>query len=332
MQSFPAPIFDGPELDDMGQKELSARIERVARDLALLKNNPIPSAEKSEWKSPTLYLAIIAAVIALAAWVEPRISSHLASDTTNQIKIEVGDQLKDPLKGLHDMASDIAEIKGKLEILAPLIQKLTAQRLDEAGTLSSKELLARLPELRSLATIAKTESVTVKPETVQKVGNKLIEVGTSAAWSAALDFVNYKSFLNVSLAVKFNNVIGTGTLKTEYVTNSPAGLGTPHFGVLGAVPTEQAAQLLQIGKPDPNGSSPLGNDWIIADGGGLTIDNMQMKKVILRNVYISYSGGPLRMQDVYFINCTFAVKQQPNGQRLVAAALSPPPATTFEAL
>jgi hypothetical protein len=56
-----------------------------------------------------------------------------------------------------------------------------------------------------------------------------------------------------------------------------------------------------------------------------------MKKVILRNVNIFYDGGPLEMPDVYFINCTFEVKQQSNGQRLVAAVLEPPPAVTFNA-
>lgn len=103
------------------------------------------------------------------------------------------------------------------------------------------------------------------------------------------------------------------------------------FSVLGGVPKAQAAQFLRLGESDPNASSALGNDWILADGGAVTIDNLRLRKVIFRNTYIVYSGGPLEMQDVYFLNCTFNVKQQPNGRALVTAALKPSPATTFGA-
>ena len=37
------------------------------------------------------------------------------------------------------------------------------------------------------------------------------------------------------------------------------------------------------------------------------------------------------MQDVYFINFTFAVKQQPNGLGPIEAIRRPIPATSFEA-
>jgi hypothetical protein len=77
---------------------------------------------------------------------------------------------------------------------------------------------------------------------------------------------------------------------------------------------------------------PLGNDWIILDGGGAVIDNMQMRKVILRNVYVVYNGGPLQVQEAYFMNCTFAVRQQSNGERFALEILKPSPATTLDTL
>jgi len=57
---------------------------------------------------------------------------------------------------------------------------------------------------------------------------------------------------------------------------------------------------------------------------------MDMRRVKFRNVYISYSGEPLQMEQVYFMNCTFAINQQSNGERLALAVLSPSPATTLE--
>ena len=179
-----------------------------------------------------------------------------------------------------------------------------------------------------MVTLAKTEHVTIKPEIVENIGRKLVaQRGSSEAWDTAIDFLNYKSFLNVSLSVAVNSVMPTGILNTKYGMRAPHGIGPPRFTVAGAVPEGQAAQLNVIGEPDRN--TPLGNDWIIADGGGLVIDNMQLKKVIFRNVYISYDGGPIHMQDVYFMNCVFQVRQQSNGERFAFAVLSPPPATTL---
>jgi hypothetical protein len=43
---------------------------------------------------------------------------HQAGDRKNEIKIEVTEQLKDPLKQIQGMANDVAEIKGKLETLS----------------------------------------------------------------------------------------------------------------------------------------------------------------------------------------------------------------------
>jgi hypothetical protein len=333
VQSFPS-VIDAPDLDDMGQKGLSKLVETLTGRVTALENERSPAnASNGKWGRnsaiglASLAVSIVGLPLLLAAWIEP----HLQNDLKNDVKIEVAEQLKEPLQDLHKMAADIAEIKGKLEVLDPLIQKLTAQRLTEAERLDSKELLARLPELKSLATFAKKESVTIKPETVEKVGKKLIEVGSPDAWHTALDFANYKSFLNVSLSLKVNNVIGTGTLATAYVTTAPPGMHIPNMSVAGAVPKDTAAYIRSIGHPDPNDSSPLGNDWIILEGGGLVIDGVQMRKTILRNVYVSYSGGQLQMQDVYFFNCIFGVTQQPDGQRFALALLSPSPATTFNA-
>ena len=48
------------------------------------------------------------------------IYAHQSLDVKSAVKIEVGDQLKEPLKQYGNMSSDIAEIKGKIEILDPL--------------------------------------------------------------------------------------------------------------------------------------------------------------------------------------------------------------------
>lgn len=225
MQSSPSAIFGGPDLEDMGQKESNKLLERLTARVTAIEerlNRKKPESQNDgRDRTSTIalgvsVLAIIAVPVGLFAWLEP----HLHADLNNEVTIEVSNQLKDPLKQIGEIAGDVREIKGKLEILDPLIQKLTVQRMGEVKNLTSKDLVARLPELKQLATIAKTANVTVKPETVEEVGTKLIAVGSANAWDAAIDFLNYKSFLNTSLEVRFNNVIGNGKLTTTYRANS----------------------------------------------------------------------------------------------------------------
>jgi hypothetical protein len=329
VQVSPSVISD-PDLEDMAHKETSALLEKLTGRVTAIEKKLDAEKPESSDRIPTValgvsILSLIAVPIALFAWLEP----HLHADLRNDVTIEVTNQLKDPLKQIGDIAGDVREIKGKLAVLDPLIRDLTMRRISDAGNLNSNELVALLPELASLAKIAKTESVKVKPEDVEKVGKKLVEIGSPDAWYTAIDFVNYKSFLNVSLSVKVSNVIGTGTLTTIYETHPPSGMQSPRISIAGAVFKEKAAQFRPIAGPDPNESLPVGNDWIMLKGGGEITDGYEMKKVILQNVFVSYHGGPLRMQDVYFLNCTFDVRQQSNGQRLVLAVLDPSPSTTL---
>jgi hypothetical protein len=235
---------------------------------------------------------------------------------------------------LGAIEKDVAAIKSKLDELTPLIHEATIKGMEQAENLNAKQLIAKLPDLKRLAKTAKSENVQIKPETVEEVGTKLIEIGSADAWSTALDFLNYKSFLNASLSMSFTNVPGPVTLFTAYEVTAPPGLPPAKFSVYGAVPKEQAAQFTKIGgqgQGDLNQSSTLGNGIIFVDDGGVVLDDMQLKNVVFRNVFISYQGGPISMQNVYFINCTFDVKQQSNGRALVTAALKPSPAISFSA-
>jgi hypothetical protein len=105
----------------------------------------------------------------------------------------------------------------------------------------------------------------------------------------------------------------------------------PRFSVAGTAQREQSAQFLDMRKIDPNASLAFGNDWIIATDGAVILDNMQLRKVIFKNVYIQYDGGPIKMQDVYFLNCTFVITKQRNGELLATNVLKPSPAVNFNA-
>lgn len=85
---------------------------------------------------------------------------------------------------------------------------------------------------------------------------------------------------------------------------------------------------MQIGE-DLNKNVPNGPRYISAEGGAVILDGMELKNVVFSNTQIVYNGGPLRMTDVYFLNCTFAMRQNHNAQNLAAAILSPSASTAF---
>jgi hypothetical protein len=80
------------------------------------------------------------------------------------------------------------------------------------------------------------------------------------------------------------------------------------------------AQVWAAGKVSPNDSAgiesldtPFPFDWdvryLIVDWNyiqTLEIDGGHLKHIILKNATVRYSGGPLWLEDVYFVNCNFA--------------------------
>ena len=57
-------------------------------------------------------LPIVAIIVAIVAWLEPRYRLHREQDLKNAIKIEVEDQLREPLGQLENMRVQIGEIQG----------------------------------------------------------------------------------------------------------------------------------------------------------------------------------------------------------------------------
>jgi hypothetical protein len=169
MQTFPPEIISSDETHPMTYKEDLQRVHAKIDGLATRLDKVPARTPPNSWQ-------IVATIIAICAF-GLAFYTHTSLDVKNDIKIEVTDQLKEPLKQIGGIAGDIREIKGKLEILDPLIRELTIKRISEVEGLNSKELIAHLPELRHLATIAKEGSITVKPEIIEKVGKKLVETG-----------------------------------------------------------------------------------------------------------------------------------------------------------
>jgi hypothetical protein len=326
LQSF---LIADLDLDDMGQKELSTLVEKLtARITAIEKKIGLGTSESINGKRDKGFLvALVALVVSavglpimLISWIEP----HLQNDLKNDVKIEVGEQLKQPLQQINELAGDIREIKGKLEVLNPLIQQLIHKRISESKNLSPAEL-------KNLVQLAKRENVKLDSREIKVTADKLLaESKTNPdAWNATLALLDYKSFVNPSLPNAPSSQI-SGTVHTDYEFTVPyTGASPPTFAVTGVVPEQNGARFQHIGH-DTNEGRDSGNQFILGRNGTLQLDGMELRHVILIGVAVVYHGGPVVLDDVYFFNCSFTVDRGLQGEAFAKALLEPVPAASFK--
>jgi hypothetical protein len=87
-------------------------------------------------------------------------------------------------------------------------------------------------------------------------------------------------------------------------------------------PPDQAARLEHLDSPQPSSGMAffrIKMGW----AGHLHIDGSNYKNVLIINAAIDYDGGPLRLENVMFVNCQFFLRQtQPSrefGKAILAA-------------
>jgi hypothetical protein len=122
----------------------------------------------------------------------------------------------------------------------------------------------------------------------------------------------------------------------EAVDAAPRGTVWFGEGAVGVVPSAQAAYIkefpgLQRVKHGEGGQ--LGPALIVIESQivPITLDGVRFKNVIVQNSRISYQGGPVELDNVYFVNCTFDIpRTEPSfelADRILAAS-----ATSFQSL
>jgi len=298
----------------MGYKEdlqrVHAKIDSTFRDLSA---RPAPV---SGWQKAGPIMA--ACSFLLAGFVAYTV--HSAGDMKTQVTLEVASQLKDPTAKIGTISSDIAEMKGKLEVLDPLIRGLATKHLSEAVSLNLKELLARLPELQATVLSAKQGGIKIQPDVIKQLGMKLVDVGGQnvSSWNAAMDFLAYRSFINLEFVPP--PFWGTLLPVTDYtIYSSPPTAGRMYNE--GRAPIERAAVYAPFGMKT-NINKKEGDARLVIIGGAVPLDGYEMRHITFRDAKITYSGGQTTMEDVLFINCTFDVIQQKSGQNFARSLLS----------
>lgn len=235
-------------------------------------------------------VAFVTALIAILVTVGIFASSRLREES--EFRGRTGERLNSIESGIKSLTATVEAIR---------LRQVSENPTD----------LKNIVEVKELLKTAKTAGTKLNEEVVKNAGAKFIRAVNKNpdAWSAAAAFVDYKSFLNTALPRGMQGLPQTTTVydTTHYNVSSVDNQPRPKVGFLvGGVPRDKAAVYELIGE-GLNEKNPVGDPYLVLQGGNTAIDNHQIKNVIFKNVNVLYYGGPVKLENVYFINCTFVI-------------------------
>jgi hypothetical protein len=82
-----------------------------------------------------------------------------------------------------------------------------------------------------------------------------------------------------------------------------------------------AARPEKLGSPT-NPDTRVGPAYLRAHGGAFNVDCMDIAHVIFNGVEIHYSGAAVKLEDVFFLNCTFVIDNVDRGRLLAQEILT----------
>ena len=216
-------------------------------------------------------------------------------------------------------------------LLAP--QKLQAAASDPTNPKSISEVTKLLQD-------AQKRNQLIEPTLIASVGAKFLAVSqdTPVSWKAAISLLDYRSFLNQDFVPDVGQLTPWKTTSTytaavhvipSAFTNQkpPPEVYSTTISIWvagGETPDNKSARLEDLAKPQ-SGSPDVA--YFVVDGSrtaAIGLDGAYMRNVIVRNTAVVYNGGPLRLENVYFVNCTFQLgstsRTKAFGSTLLASA------------
>jgi hypothetical protein len=224
----------------------------------------------------------------------------------------------------------------------------TGDRLDsiDQSILSLRALLAATHatdksgqiEASNVLLDARKRSIKLPADVVQQVAQSFIQAAKKepGAWATANDFLDYRSFLNAGLAPAIFNTrqANFGNFRVQFTASKLPGSTEGELGVLYSaseelVPRTQSALFIEIGNEGEVVRAP--RQFVIEGKGfNIVLDGHHIRNAIVRDATITYRGGRLILENVYFVNCTFELKNTPNGEQFADSFLKNVP-TSFTA-
>lgn len=182
------------------------------------------------------------------------------------------------------------------------------------------------PELASLVDRARLSGVRIKPGLERATFRQSIKASSKPeAWDAALVSLEYKSAQDFESRTRVlpPPKDRTDVVKTDYrytvINDKP-----PRVIAFGVVPEEFGARLNLLGS-NKNEGRKQGNKFLELRNGALRLDDMEIRHVVFNHIDVYYSGGPLKIEDVSFFNCSFFLPHTVQTERFAEAVLNASP-------
>jgi hypothetical protein len=307
---------------DWLKKEVSVQVSAALEEVV---NSLRPHGWKKvthwlrEWGLAGTAMTVPVALLALCVTLAIFAASDIKENT--QFRTYTEDRLKAIESFLHDLDSHFKAIR---------LMQLSDSPRNPQSIASTKEIIKQAIEGK----------VPISADAIEVAGTPFIEAADDpAAWNTALSFLTYRSVLNVSLAP---SPVDLQPVPADCTVSGKSFLLTPpsetidemnksqRIALFGSTASdEDAARMEEIAHPAKKG---CGIKFILYEmlrpDNELLIDGLRLKNVIIRNTRVAYRGGPIQLENVYFVNCTFDFAPAPQSQGLATAILSSPE-TTF---
>jgi hypothetical protein len=257
---------------------LDQRLQGLSREVSELKGTIKPPSETPAWIRFVIYPLCVAAVIGIVTAL-----------ITLLVKVNRLEAF------IHDNAGFIAGLRLQQNAIDPTDPQ-------------------HIADARRVLNTAKARRIKILPDVISSTGVKFIEAAekTAEVWPAAQEYLDYRSFLNADF-VPSANQLTPATGKSKYrsavtiIPNPKHPERHKAFQVSfagGYALPDKSARLETLANPQPEGSEFA---FFVIEGGldTIVLDGEYMRHVIIRNADVQYDGGPIRLEDVYFVNCTF---------------------------
>jgi hypothetical protein len=94
--------------------------------------------------------------------------------------------------------------------------------------------------------------------------------------------------------------------------------GPDNYGWIGIAHAPDAAVMERIDSPAPPPTG-YGPAFLVVKGLTANLDGFHLRNTIFQDMVLIYHGGPLILDDVYFVDCKFQLDPTVNSQQLISA-------------
>lgn len=97
-------------------------------------------------------------------------------------------------------------------------------------------------------------------------------------------------------------------------------IGPDNYETVGIAASPDIAEMWHVGKAIP--PAKYGPGYLVVKGLKATLDGFYLKHVLFQDMSLIYHGGPLILEEVYFINCDFQIDPGVESWSLISSLIS----------